>query len=384
MDAMMSASSLNKAFKDPNADEGDPSEKIDVPMIIVLVGGGEGAKIDVLQAVRRNWNIIIFGGTGGLADEIERVWDVKRSEVREDSTKRRSKKDDDENDSDEDAGKEEEDKYDAAIDEIVNFGQLNFLHIAIDSVEDVTSLLASRLLDSRNQALSPCLVSAWRTYGELNKSSEFEKRKYLYSLYLIRFLTFISTFFVVLRVQLANRDQYVDTTSMQLKSLHIEYDEILDEMSTGTSFECPGFTDDLLLLLSTVTPILTGVMLIIANKFFNQNKYRTLSTAAEKTKRHIYEYRARTNAYSNAKFADGKLSQMVSAQRSVLDNTDAVKTKLVDGETKVIEWLRTMGGREDVLKIFHPEDSPVQYVAIDTYIKVWAPSATIDPDLYIH
>ena len=41
-------------------------------MLLVLVGGGLAAKVDVLQAVRNHWNLIILSGTGGLADDIER------------------------------------------------------------------------------------------------------------------------------------------------------------------------------------------------------------------------------------------------------------------------------------------------------------------------
>ena len=103
------------------------------------------------------------------------AWNKKRNETQADGKHSKKREGEDEEDL-LDKRTEEEENYDAAIDEIVSFGQLNFLHIATDGVEDVTRLLTSRLLGSRNLALSPCLVSAWRTYGELIMSAEQEKR----------------------------------------------------------------------------------------------------------------------------------------------------------------------------------------------------------------
>ena len=38
---------------------------------VLLVGGGESARVDVLQAVRKGWNVVVFKGSGGFADEVE-------------------------------------------------------------------------------------------------------------------------------------------------------------------------------------------------------------------------------------------------------------------------------------------------------------------------
>ena len=174
--------------------------------------------------------------------------------------------------------------------------------------------------------------------------------------------------------------------------------------------QCPSPENDILLTLATVAPICIGVLLVITNKFFNQSKvrvreersgemkrrlyvvkslvrsltypsivsysslrssqFRVLSTAAEKTKRNIYEYRTRTGAYNNEKFANTKLSAMVAAHRGILNKTEAVKSRLTDGETKVIDWIGTRGGREDTLNIYHPNDIPLRQLDIDSYILV--------------
>jgi hypothetical protein len=42
----------------------------EVPVLTVLVNGGQVAKNEVLQSVRHTWPIIVIEGTGRLADEI--------------------------------------------------------------------------------------------------------------------------------------------------------------------------------------------------------------------------------------------------------------------------------------------------------------------------
>jgi len=51
--------------------------------LMLLIGGGSAARVDVLQACRRGWDIIVFAGTGGLADEIaRRLMELKQNKIR--------------------------------------------------------------------------------------------------------------------------------------------------------------------------------------------------------------------------------------------------------------------------------------------------------------
>ena len=38
--------------------------------VVFVIGGGEDARVDALQAVRMGWDLIAFKGTGGLADQL--------------------------------------------------------------------------------------------------------------------------------------------------------------------------------------------------------------------------------------------------------------------------------------------------------------------------
>ena len=43
-------------------------------VVLALAGGGKVARAEVLSAVRRGWPVFVIAGTGGLADELARLW----------------------------------------------------------------------------------------------------------------------------------------------------------------------------------------------------------------------------------------------------------------------------------------------------------------------
>ena len=51
-----------------------------VPQVMVVIAGtAASARMDVLQAVRRNWEIIIFADTGGFANTIFKAWSTAQN-----------------------------------------------------------------------------------------------------------------------------------------------------------------------------------------------------------------------------------------------------------------------------------------------------------------
>ena len=49
---------------------------------VVLAGGGEVAKTEVVQSIRRGWPVFVIQGTGGLADSILELWRTHRVPAR--------------------------------------------------------------------------------------------------------------------------------------------------------------------------------------------------------------------------------------------------------------------------------------------------------------
>lgn len=48
-------------------------------VVVVLAGGGELAKAEVVESVRRGWPVFVIPGTGGLADSILELWQIYRT-----------------------------------------------------------------------------------------------------------------------------------------------------------------------------------------------------------------------------------------------------------------------------------------------------------------
>jgi SLOG in TRPM, prokaryote/SMODS and SLOG-associating 2TM effector domain 1/Protein of unknown function (DUF4231) len=52
------------------------------PVVMILAGGGEIARNEVLQAARRGWPVFVLAGTGGAADSLARLWRAHRTQRR--------------------------------------------------------------------------------------------------------------------------------------------------------------------------------------------------------------------------------------------------------------------------------------------------------------
>ena len=60
----------------------------DASKVCLVINGGSRAKLDVLNAVRGGWDVVVVKGTGGLADWIAINWQVARVKVAQ-ATRRR-------------------------------------------------------------------------------------------------------------------------------------------------------------------------------------------------------------------------------------------------------------------------------------------------------
>jgi hypothetical protein len=47
-------------------------------VVLVLAGGGGVSKAEILEAVRRGWPVFVIQGTGGVADDLARLWEAHR------------------------------------------------------------------------------------------------------------------------------------------------------------------------------------------------------------------------------------------------------------------------------------------------------------------
>merc|ERR1711871_1622837 len=86
-------SSVNGHSNDPASSVSTDAAKAlnaecDASKVCLVINGGSRAKLDVLNAVRGGWDVVVVKGTGGLADWIAINWQVARVKVAQ-ATRRR-------------------------------------------------------------------------------------------------------------------------------------------------------------------------------------------------------------------------------------------------------------------------------------------------------
>jgi hypothetical protein len=100
-----------------------------VTHMMLLINGGQTARLDVLHAVRMEWDVVVFKGSGGFADEL-----VAEQERRESAA---DMYEPDEEDADDLSGRQAgiHTQLDSTMEEILEFGKVYIIDLALDSVE---------------------------------------------------------------------------------------------------------------------------------------------------------------------------------------------------------------------------------------------------------
>ena len=208
---------------------------VGAPVVMVLAGGGEGARGEVREAVARHWPVFAIAGTGGLADEIAPP-----------------------------PPKDPVERALRAVEERVRTppatGEFASGDIRRASADDVAGL--ARRIAWELQA-EPILKRAWRsfaTYDALAKRSR-------------------KTFELLQRWTLALG---VVGTVVALTHSEVGSGDLKDVLHWG----------------AVVTPIVVATMIAIANRGSAGKRWILLRAAAEGVKSEIYRYRTRTGLYS--------------------------------------------------------------------------------------
>ena len=185
-----------------------------VPKVCLVVNGGKRAKVDVLNAVRNNWDLIVVKGTGGLADWIALNWAVQKRlhEVQKGSSGEVAPAD-----GSKEAPITEEDilperirpAYDPVVHEIVTYGRMTILDIfSPNGTDDLTKLLSNRLnrgsKDSGGDAF--ILEHAWCQYAMFRATAKQERASNMFYTYVILLFSSLTTWLAVtaLEVRAAN------------------------------------------------------------------------------------------------------------------------------------------------------------------------------------
>ena len=228
-----------------------------VPVLAILVNGGAIAKDELLQSVRRNWPVIVVGGSGRLADDVAGL------------------------------KKEPSEIEDPTLAEIVEEGDLRIFPIT-GALEDFERMLFSQ---SPNIKLLRDVWQRFATYdtNAVRLQTAFNKiQRWVLVLGLVAVLLAL---FEKQGLELVRRQQIKALTNQPQGPESTKPYKTLEE-ALGT-----------LRYPIIVLPILTAILLAYYNKFRPANKWILLRGSAEAIKREIYRYRSRTGEYSKDRLA---------------------------------------------------------------------------------
>jgi hypothetical protein len=285
-------------------DQGGPAQKADAqpaaqvestpspPVMTILTGGNvKGiAKDEVLRSVRKGWPILVLEGTGGLADEIAKLWLLRQQE------RQQGQRDDEQRAALEAA--EAAIEKDPALAEIVEEGRIH-LFGADSEVRELQPTIA-RLLPvwANNQTLA----QAWTRFAVYDQRAKDYRKTFERLRRWILLLGVLGTFFVLTRAWLT-----MLATQTELPGGHLIVNAVFGAISSGlrswlgiggqgtsTVF---SWIDSGLSFLVLLIPIGTTILITAANQFTPGGKWTLLRASAEAVKREIYTYRVGTAQY---------------------------------------------------------------------------------------
>jgi hypothetical protein len=247
------------------------------PIAMVVAGGGEVTRKEILEAVRRRWPVFVVAGSGGTADALARAWRTahERRPARPAA----------------DGG-----AVDRVLQEIVRDGDLR-LYQRPDP-DELARRLAWELQDEE------VLKLAWRsfaTYDELAGKARMSFERIQTSILIVGI---VATFLALLKGAL--------------------------DIRPGSSL---SWIDDALHWTVVALPILVAVLVGWAYRMGAGKRWVLLRGAAETVKREIYRYRTATGAYGTASEPEAPLS----AQEILSAQLDAIESKLLQTEASGAE-----------------------------------------------
>ncbi len=215
-----------------------------IPIVTILVNGGQNSKYEVLQSVRQGWPVIIIEKTGRLADEIAGLWKKKQKKKKGASFIK-----------------------DSAMAEIIADGNIQLFPLD-GSVEMLERLVLRKLPVNVN----PTLKLAWERFAlydfnAISQQNSFNRmQKWVLALGVLATVLALS---------------------------HTQFKEILSPLQNRS-----------LEVAILITPITISILIAATNRFKSGNKWVLLRAGAEAIKREIYRFRARAETYSSQQTAD--------------------------------------------------------------------------------
>jgi hypothetical protein len=239
----------------------------------VLVGGDDLAKAQILQSVRNGWPIIVIQGSGGLADEIAKLWKRRPGFI-----------------------------PDADLAEISVDGRLHFYQLG-GAISEFERRL-EQLLHFQEADQVSTLELVWHRFAEYDNNANRQQRNFA-------------------RIQGSILILGIFATALALTEF--TYKSLVD-VSSNLSYY---LIERAMYYVLLAVPITITALIAAANRFSAGNKWIFLRASAESIKKEIYRYRARAEIYSDSETKN--VSRDLKLERKV----EILSSKLMQTEVNV-------------------------------------------------
>ena len=230
-----------------------------IPTVVILAGGGNVAKSEVIRTVRQKLPLIIIKGSGGLADEIATACNEKANEI-----------------------------DDPIMAEIIADGDICF-HSFSSSVKGLERLIIRQLGSDK------VLLQVWETFAAYDLNANRQQKRFDKLQQSLIVLGVLSVALVVIQQVWAPR--------------YLGPGDNAGELKPATLKEVGVWWWALYHFL-IIIPIIITVLVTAANRFKQGNKWLLLRSGAESIKREIFRYRTRASKYGDNN-AEQQLSKSV-------------------------------------------------------------------------
>lgn len=227
------------------------------PWVALIVGGGNVARREALEAVRQNLPLHVVAGSGGVADEIAAAFEAQ-PQLPEDPV----------------------------LAEIVADGQIEIIQLS--SPVKAAERLIVNTLDRES-----VLMQAWERFAIYDANASFQHNRFKRIQFTVLAIGLLATALAIIKQVFAPRDLAGNFATSWKGWWIFPY-----PFPTRNYYPWFGWWLTYYVLLAI--PIVISILITAANKFKQGNKWLLLRSAGEAIKREIFKYRARVVEYSRS------------------------------------------------------------------------------------
>ena len=274
------------------------------PGLLVVVGGGDDLMLEVRQAVRYRWPVLVVKGSGKAADALAGQWE---SGIATDD--------------------------DPVVAEILADGNLTFVALGEKVGETVETVTRQVLRGTGGESV---LRQAWRRFGAIDEAANRQQKD------------FMST---------QERILYLGVLAVLLSIVYSQLPAPPEDPKAVWQFL--DWARWLLGYVLIVVPIGISLLIAVTNRFKPGKRWVLMRSASEGIKREIYRYRLRATGYTADDTREKKLAEAVEGITRCLSRTEA-NTMALPIYKGPVPPVNTASPRDDGMSLLSTD----QYVAL--------------------